>query len=173
MNGISLREVEVSVLKHDGRKNRRWSGCVTQREGSLIVLHAELDVDVSHDAMGDIKRGTRTVEYYWLDRWYSIFRFLHDDGTTRLWYCNINKPPTFNGDVLTYVDLDIDIVVQGDFSYSILDLEEFEQNSARYGYSNEEKERAQAAVDELTTMIERRQFPFQSLSAPSAVNITC
>ncbi|HEX6190033.1 MAG TPA: DUF402 domain-containing protein [Pyrinomonadaceae bacterium] len=154
------RGITVCVLKHDGAEYRRWSASLARHEADLIVLDAEFDVDVSHEILGEIKQQTRTVEYYWLNRWYNVFRFLEGDGSTRLWYCNINTPPEFNDRVLTYIDLDIDILVDSDFSFQLLDMDEFETNGRRYGYSDEEKRQAQKAVDELITMIETRQFPF-------------
>lgn len=165
--------ITVRVLKHDGAEYRRWKGKLVQLEDSLLVLEAEFDGDVSHHVLGAIARGTKTVEYYWLDRWYNVFRFIEKDGTTRLWYCNINAPPDFNGDVLTYVDLDIDIVVQPDFSYQVLDLDEFESNSARYAYAKHEKQQAQAALSEVISLIEGRQFPFllTDFSASSVVQM--
>ncbi|HSP63094.1 MAG TPA: DUF402 domain-containing protein [Pyrinomonadaceae bacterium] len=154
------RTIAVRVLKYDGAEYRRWRGRLARREGSLIVLDAAFEFDVRHHLLGEIPRGTRTIEYYWLDRWHNVFRFLDADGSTRLSYCNVNMPPTFEDDVLTYIDLDIDILVQPDLSYQVLDLEEFAANAARYAYSEEVKRQAHAAVDELISMIERRQFPF-------------
>lgn len=165
---VESNELIVRVLKHDGREHRRWRGRIAKHEASLIVLNAEFDVDVSHRLLGEIKRGTRLIEYYWLDRWYNVFRFLRDDGSTRLYYCNINQPPTLDGQVLTYIDLDIDVLVQPDYSYQVLDLDEFETNSEAYGYSAEEKANAAGAVEELTGMIQFRQFPFQPLKAGTA-----
>ena len=152
--------ITVRVLKHDGAEYRCWRANLSHREGSLIVLDAEFDVDVSHPILGEIKQHTRTVEYYWLDRWFNIFRFLNEDGSTRLWYCNINTPPDLIDNTLTYVDLDIDIVVQTDFAVQVLDTDEFETNAAAYGYSDEEKRQAHKAVDEVISIIESRQFPF-------------
>lgn len=152
--------ITVRVLKHDGVEHRCWKATVAQRTKSLLVLDAEFDDDVSHDLLGEIGRGTRTIEYYWLDRWYSIFRFLNHDDSTRLWYCNVNKPPLIEAGVLTYIDLDIDILVLPDFSYQLLDLDEFESNAKVYGYSEEEKVRAHAATDELISLIHHRDFPF-------------
>jgi protein associated with RNAse G/E len=74
-------------------------------------------------------------------------------------------PPKLEGDRLTYVDLDIDLLVQPDLSYQVLDLEEFEINAVRYGYSPEVREHAQEAVKELTSIIISRQFPFDFPSA--------
>ena len=74
-------------------------------------------------------------------------------------------PPSLKGNELIYIDLDIDILVQPDFNYQILDLEEFEANAKRYGYSEEEKERAHAAVNEVIALIAARKFPFQAESS--------
>ena len=153
-------ELTVQVLKHDGREYRRWRARIAERKEKLIVLDAEFDTDVHHHLLGEIKRGTRTVEYYWLDRWYNVFRFADPCGALRNYYCNINVPPTFDGQLLSYVDLDTDILVEADFSYRVLDLEEFEQNAAHYGYSRELRLNAERALDELITLIESRAFPF-------------
>lgn len=153
-------QITVRVLKYDGTEYRRWNARLARRDDSLLILDAEFEFDVKHHLLGEIRRGTRTIEYYWLERWYNVFRFLEADGSTRLFYCNVNMPPTFDGATLSYIDLDIDILVQPDLSYQVLDFEEFEANAARYGYSEEVNRQARAAVDELVTMIERRQFPF-------------
>jgi protein associated with RNAse G/E len=153
-------QITVRVLKYDGTECRRWGATLAQKEDSLIVLDAAFVDDVQHQLLGEIRRGTRTIEYYWLDRWYNIFRFLESDGSTRLYYCNVNTPPRISDGILSYVDLDIDILVQPDFSYQVLDAEEFEVNGARYAYPEQVKAQAHHAVDELISMIETRQFPF-------------
>src|SRR5438105_4202640 len=153
-------QISVRVLKYDRTEYRRWNAKLSQHNGSLLVLDAEFECDVQHDLLGPIKSGTRTIEYYWLDRWYNIFRFMNHDKATRLYYCNVNMPPSLKDNVLTYVDLDIDILVQPDFSYQVLDLDEFDSNARRYGYSEEVKGKARAAVGELVSMIESRRFPF-------------
>ena len=152
--------ITVRVLKHDGAEYRRWNASLARQEGSLIVLDAAFEDDVQHDLLGNITRGTRTIEYYWLDRWYNIFRFLEKDSTTKLFYCNVNMPPAISGGVLSYIDLDVDILVQPDFSYQVLDLDEFASNAMHYGYSEQVKRQTQSAIDELISMIETRQFPF-------------
>jgi protein associated with RNAse G/E len=151
----------VRVLKYDGAEYRRWHARIARRDGSLIVLDAEFEYDVDHHLLGNIQRGTKTIEYYWFDCWYNVFRFLEDDGGTRLYYCNVSMPPTFEDDVLTYIDLDIDILVQPDFSYQVLDLEEFVVNAGRFSYSEDIERQARAAVDELIAKIETREFPFE------------
>jgi len=133
---------------------------LVRRVDSLIVLDAKFSEEIVHDSLGTIAAGTHSVEYYWLDRWYNIFRFSEPNGDLRNYYCNVNVPPTFDGRTLTYVDLDMDILVQPDFSYTLLDLEEFEMNAETYRYPAVVQSKAALAVNELKALIEERQFPF-------------
>lgn len=157
-----FEEITVKVLKYDGSDYRQWSGTVSRRDGPLLQLDAAFSIEVSHHSLGMIRRGTRLVEYYWLDRWYNVLRFLNNDGSTRFFYCNVTTPPKLEDGVLTYIDLDIDVLALPDLSFEVLDLDEFDQNAGRYGYSEEIKLRSQAAIDELTSMIDGREFPFDS-----------
>jgi len=152
--------ITVRVLKYDGTEYRRWDATMARREAGMVVLDAEFADEVQHELLGRIPRGTRTIEYYWLDRWYNVFHFLKGDGSTKLFYCNVNMPPTIASGFLTYIDLDIDILVQPDGSYQVLDLDEFATNAARYDYSEQVKTQAHAAVDDLISRIKARQFPF-------------
>ncbi len=126
----------------------------------MLVLEGKFDADIEHDLLGTIVSGTRSLEYYWLDRWYNVFRFSRPNGELRNYYCNVNVPPSFNGGILSYVDLDLDILVAPDFSFQILDAKDFERNAEVYGYDDEIRANAQRALEELVAMIERRSFPF-------------
>jgi protein associated with RNAse G/E len=150
----------VRVLKYDGVEHRRWEATVKHLEGSLLVLDATFAEEIQHDLIGVIARGTVSTEYYWLDRWFNVFRFATPEGRLQSYYCNINVPPVFDGETLSYIDLDIDILVQPDFSYRVLDREDFESNAAKFGYPEKVRQNAEAALNELIEMIQSREFPF-------------
>lgn len=152
--------IVVRACKYDGSEHRRWHAQVLRQEGSLIVLDAKFPTEIIHESLGTIAAGTHSLEYYWLDRWYNAFRFSQPNGELRNYYCNINAPPTFDGQTLSYVDLDLDILVAPNFSYQLLDVEDFERNAARYSYPAEVQANARHAVDELISMIQMRAFPF-------------
>ena len=126
------------------------------------MLDAEFDEDIEHALLGTIESGTLSTEYYWLDRWYNVFRFRTPERALKSFYCNVNMPPTFDGEVLSYVDLDIDILVKPDLSYQVLDLDDFETNARRYDYPDEVRKNVRLAVDDLIHIIENRAFPFDS-----------
>jgi protein associated with RNAse G/E len=152
-------EIAVNSRKYDGRVRRTWTGGLVSRSEELIVLVGRFDRDVEHTDLGLISRGTVSFEHFWLDRWYNIFRFHEPDGKLKAWYCNVAMPPEFDGDVLDFVDLDLDVVVLPDFSYEVLDRDDFEQNSAKYRYPAQVCEAAESALDELIAMIDDRRLP--------------
>ena len=150
----------VRTHKYDGTEHRRWHAEVIRYESPLIVLDARFDRDIQHDLLGTIASGTLSTEFYWLDRWYNVFRFAEPDRSLKSFYCNINMPPVFDGEVLSYVDLDIDVLVEPDFSYRVLDLEDFEANAELYSYPADIRDNAQRALDDLLKLVESRAFPF-------------
>lgn len=156
----SLPRIIVRACKYDGTEHRRWEAGVLRRDDSLLVLDAKFETEVRHQLLGIIARGTASIEYYWLDRWYNVFRFLEPDGQLRNYYCNVNVPPVYEKGVLSFVDLDMDILVAPDLSYKVLDEDEFEVNARRYNYPAEVLAGAHRALADLKLMIEARQFPF-------------
>ncbi|HSE22234.1 MAG TPA: DUF402 domain-containing protein [Pyrinomonadaceae bacterium] len=153
-------ELVVRVLKYDGTDHRNWRARLASHEGELVVLAAAFSEEVQHDILGFIAAGTLSTEYYWLNRWYNVFRFSEPDGELLSYYCNVNLPPKLAADSLTYVDLDIDILVQPNFTFQILDTEDFEANILRYGYTREVQAGVHKATDELVELIKTQSFPF-------------
>jgi protein associated with RNAse G/E len=158
--GTEIEEVVVRSCKHDGRVHRSWPARVARREGSLIVLDAFFAEEIRHTLIGTIEAGTLSTEFFWTDRWYSVFRFHAPAGRLLKFYCNVNTPPTFESGLLTFVDLDVDVLVQPDFSYEVLDEEEFERHAELYRYPETYRVNVRGALDELRHLIEGRQFPF-------------
>lgn len=156
--------IEVRSCKYDGHVHRRWAAEVIEERdtSSLIVLRGVFEREVRHALLGTVEAGTVSTEYYWRDRWYSIFRFVAPSGALKYYYCNVNLPPRVSDSVLSFVDLDIDLLVAPDFSYQVLDEDEFEAHIKLWLYPEELVRRARAAVGELIALVDARRFPFNA-----------
>lgn len=152
--------ITINTLKFDRRINRTWRAELLEQTNELLVFVGEFEKEVTHPSLGVIRPKTVSYEYYWLDRWYNVFRFHEPSGELRNFYCNVNFPPEFDGDTLNYVDLDIDLLVWKDFRSEVLDMAEFEENSAKFSYPPEVVENALTAVNKLQELIDMREFPF-------------
>lgn len=154
--------VSVHALKFDNQIHRQWQGQLVKIAGALIILQASFEEEIRHPLLGTIAPGTSSTEYYWLDRWYNVFHFEGTGNSLCKYYCNINTPAKFDGRVLSYLDLDIDILVAPDFTSKIVDEDEFALNSSRFNYPTGIRENAARAVQEVIELIEKRHFPFNA-----------
>lgn len=150
----------INSRKYDGTINRSWTAELLSQSGDELLFRGIFENDVSHPNLGEIARGTISYEFYWLSRWYNVFRFHEPDGSFRNFYCNINMPPVFSEGVLDFVDLDIDILLRKDGSLEVLDLEEFDLNSEKYGYGPDIVKRVKQEVFMLKEMIGDGSPPF-------------
>jgi protein associated with RNAse G/E len=156
----SSEPIIVSALKYDGSEHRNWPGQLVVNDPPLLIVDAIFVEDVQHELLGAITKGTVSTEYYWLDRWYNIFRFGGKAQQNTTFYCNVTIPPRLENGTLSYVDLDIDVFVHTDFTYEVLDLEDFNTNGRLYSYPKEIERYAYQAVEELKALIDKRDFPF-------------
>ena len=152
--------ITIISRKYDGKTYRSWEAELIEKNKSMLAFVGEFEKEVIHPHLGVIRRGTISYEFYWMDRWYNVFRFHEPDGALRNFYCNINMPPKFENGVLDYVDLDIDMVIWRDFSRQILDVEEFEENSRKYAYPVALREKVFDGLDELVSLADSRIFSF-------------
>ncbi|MCB1022748.1 MAG: DUF402 domain-containing protein [Acidobacteria bacterium] len=157
---MNTNPVTINARKYDKSIHRSWKADLIETKDTLLTFVGKFDKEVVHPDLGTILAGTISYEYYWLDRWYNIFRFHHPNGDFRNFYCNINMPPTFENGVLDYVDLEIDLLVESDASIKILDEDEFELGVAAYGYSTDTIRNAKISLKSVIEMIENRVFPF-------------
>jgi uncharacterized protein len=153
-------EITVNSRKYDGSVRRTWTGGLVSSSDELIVLVGRFDQDVEHSDLGFIRQGTFSFEHFWPGRWYNIFRFHEPDGPLKAWYCNVAMPPVFDRGVLDFVDLDIDVVVWPDMKYDVLDQEDFDENSIKYGYPEEILAAVETSIRDLKRLIENNAFPF-------------
>ena len=130
-----------------------------EQSRTLLVFAGIFDTAVTHADLGIIARGTISYEYYWIDRWYNIFRFHGPDGAFRNYYCNVSMPPVFENGVLDYVDLDIDVLVWPDSSHQILDEAEYEENALKFEYPETIRLNVRRALAEIISLIENRSLP--------------
>ncbi|HLM01321.1 MAG TPA: DUF402 domain-containing protein [Pyrinomonadaceae bacterium] len=152
--------ITINSRKFDGRIHRTWQAELLEETAEFYLFVGEFVSEVKHPKLGVIRRGTISYEYYWKNEWYNVFRFHDPGGDLRNFYCNVNRPPSFENGVLDYIDLEIDVLVWSDFSLEILDLDEYEETAREFNFSDEIKYKVDESLNKLLEMIKQRQFPF-------------
>lgn len=99
-------------------------------------------------------------EYYYTDRWYSIFEIRTAAGMLKGWYGNISHPAHFTANSIISEDLDLDLFISADRATILrLDIDEFEQRGLATA-NPDVYAAAYAALDELEAMARAAEYPF-------------
>ncbi len=153
----------IAIKKLNLAREVMWSysGSVLDRSDNMIKLEARFNREASDAGYVVFEKNDRFVEYFYTDRWYNIFE-IHSVRNDHLkgWYCNIAKPAVFFADTIEQVDLALDVWVNPDGTSLILDEEEFTELKL----DDETRQQAHRAVQELSTFVQQRNTPFDSIT---------
>jgi predicted RNA-binding protein associated with RNAse of E/G family len=155
--------ITVRKLDHAGNLVTSYQGQVIRRDATSIALEARWQRDRRDLGYLVLELGDRFIEFFFADRWYNVFE-IHAGADDRLkgWYCNIARPGVFADDILSAVDLALDLFVYPDGRTLTLDQDEFDALNLQRD-DPEAWRRSLAAVDELETMVAARRAPFDAI----------
>lgn len=94
------------------------------------------------------------LQVFWPQRWYMLSAFYNDRVLLRT-YANIIQPAVIDVKRLSYVDLELSILVEPDLSYEVLTQAEFDHAAETLRYSEETRVAASEALRTLTSVIQR------------------
>lgn len=80
-------------------------------------------------------------------------------------YVDVTTKPSVQPDVVSAVDLDLDVVRHRDGTVRVLDEDEFAEHRVRYGYPADVVALAQATTDDLVARLTARTEPFATVGA--------
>lgn len=153
----------IEKYTHDGALNIRYDGVLLAQDETRLVFQGYFAFDVPRDYV-QFRRGDRSVETFYTDRWYNIVE-LHDVDDDRLkgWYCNIARPPrithTADAVIIAYDDLALDAFIAPDGNLLVLDEDELDALQL----DAETLARVWSAVELLREHAARREAPFNQI----------
>jgi len=135
----------------------QYEGVVLRQEAAAIVLEAFFGREEMVLAGVVLKKGDRFVETFYTDRWYNVFEvYDRDSRMLKGWYCNIGLPAIIEEDVVSYVDLALDLWVAPDGKQTVLDEDELHTLKL----ANDVHRHAQEALRELQELFKSKRPPF-------------
>ena len=152
----AVPRIKIQKKNPAGEVTYKYEGDLIARDENSITLEALFDrADLPFQDVV-FKTGDRFVEYYYSDRWYNIFA-IHDrdDGKVKGWYCNVGMPAVIEDDVVSYVDLALDLWVSVDGKQTVLDEDEF----AELELNDELSNNALNGLRELKTLFKNNRPP--------------
>lgn len=149
----------LRATKYDGTAHWIQPFRVVSDDGTLLVTEYRARTPI-YTSRGEFRSPYDSLVYFWRDRWYNVFRLSRPGCSLALWYCNVTTPPTFDGNEVSYVDLDLDVSVRPDGCIELLDQDEFDEHKQLYAYPRDVIDRAKAAAGEVSRLAQDNLFPF-------------
>jgi predicted RNA-binding protein associated with RNAse of E/G family len=150
---------QITVIKRNpqGEETWRYTGKQLHYDENLLVLEAYFNRNDMPFQGILLKSGDRFVETYYMTRWYNVFEIYdRDDKQLKGWYCNICRPAVLeSSNVVSYVDLALDLWVTPDGQQTVLDEDEF----AGLNLDAETQTQARAALAELQAAFAKTYRP--------------
>jgi uncharacterized protein len=145
------------LLAHKGVVRHTWEASLEAVDDHHIIVRAVATKELVFPNI-TINRGDPLIVYFPRAEWFYIQKYLSPGGRVKGWYCNIGTPVTFEDRVIEIQDLILDLFVNPNGEYRIIDEEEFEME--RPNLEDQTIQRVMEAKQKLIRMIETRQPPF-------------
>lgn len=151
--------IQIHSYKHNGLIHRIWSETTVLKGTKSLLIGANNRTTVTEsDGRTWITREP-AICYFHSRYWFNIIGMLRSDGI--YYYCNLSSPFVIDGKALKYIDYDLDIKVFPDFSYIILDEDEYDAHRKEMGYPDVIDQILKMHMDKLIEMIQQKQGPFE------------
>ncbi len=152
-------QVLYQATKYDGSVNYCWLAQLEYRRDRLIILYTPAGTHYTGRREGVLKYPFRS--YLWTDRWFNIEQsYIFENGLGVRHYVNVAMPATFDGQIVSFVDLDLDFELDNEWNLTLADEDEYAEHSARFNYPAHVRQGVDRAVKEVRQAVRSRAWPF-------------
>ncbi len=150
----------ISSTKFDGSLHYQFESQLVSASANEIRLYTPPRVKLV-TYRGELSTTSHSLRIFYTDRAWNVMIRWHADWRLEEHYVNIAEPATWDGRVVRWVDLDLDIIHHAGAAEPVLDDEdEFERHRVKWGYPQDVVDRAWASVETVWAMMKRAETPF-------------
>ena len=151
---------KVQAYKHDGTLHRQWSPAfLVEETDDYWVLASKASMVTESDGRKWMTK-EKAIFILFKKKWMNVIAmFKQSRGIC--YYVNIASPTILDDGYLRYIDYDLDVKVYPDGVEKTLDEREYDRHITLYGYPKDLSQAIEKSMDQVKTMIEAKQFPFQ------------
>jgi uncharacterized protein len=156
-----MRKVKAFSKKYDGSLRDTYETYLYAETEEALILFSEPGLPYwDYRKAASFESPDGILEIYLKHKWYNVMHICEQVSGFNRMYINIAMPVTFQDEVMTWTDLDLDYRVHLDNSVKQLDQADFEENSRRWQYPPELMTQVQAACREVEAGLAGGEFPF-------------
>lgn len=155
-----METTNVLVYKYGGKLHYQWTVSIIKHTDDYTIVYGKPGRKLIHHTNGEVYHcHSHSIEFFPSKRWFTVHIDMNENGTCE-YYCNICMPPTSSTQHISFIDLDLDIIRNVEGTWSVVDEDEFKNNSVKLKYPKYVIENAQKSLDNLLYHIKEDEFPF-------------
>lgn len=151
--------IRIQAQKYPNIPHYEWEGELLEHTDEYVLVLCKPGRKLIHLSKNQVFTINNTsLEFFSLKDWFTVAMQV-EQGKITAYYCNVATPSKF-GEILSFVDLDIDLVKERGKEWEVVDEEEFKMNQVKYQYPTEMINRAIATTAQLKQKALHSVFPF-------------
>lgn len=150
----------VHCYKHNGKIDRISGEAVVLDITDDYIVCANNKVKLTENDGSTHRTKEIAILFFYKKEWFNILAQLKKYGL--FYYCNIASPYIIDGNIIKYIDYDLDLRIFPDGSFKVLDKNEYKYHKMTMKYSEEIDTIVQDSLNRLIKMKENGDFPFKA-----------
>ena len=148
----------IYSYKHSKELHRVWRMETLLDKTSDMVVLGKMKTKVIEASGRNWMTHEPSIGFFFKDKFFNIMAMIRKDGI--YYYCNMASPAVIDEEGLKYIDYDLDVSINPNFEYRILDQQEFKYHAEKFNYSDNLIKVIKHHLSLLISMIEKREYPF-------------
>ena len=146
----------VEKYKADGSFSFSWEATLLEEGENHRKLKAYFNAPAHLVDKVWFNPGDLFIETYYNNRWYNVFE-VHEghNGEIKAWYSNLSYPAKFSPGLITWQDLELDLIAYPNGEYAFLDEEDY----AALSLDSETRRQVELTIAELVDQAKHKQPP--------------
>ena len=162
--------LKLGATKPNGTPHQSWTGEAVSRSAEWLVVYTPPGTSVRHhtkDVTYVMEHGNLGI--FSAKEYFNVFIAYNHDGSFRHLYINVARPAIWNDSEVSWVDLDLDVMLMVGKKPELLDEDEFAEAKASGQLSSTLADKAEQVASMLMTESARGKFPFLTVGYEDAL----
>ena len=152
-------KLTIHCYKHNGKIDRISGEAIVLDETDEYLVCANNKVKLIENDGRSHRTKEIAILFFYKKEWYNILAQLKKYGLFN--YCNIASPYIIDGNIIKYIDYDLDLRIFPDGTFKVLDKNEYRYHKITMRYSEEIDIIVQDSLNKLIENKSINAFPFK------------
>lgn len=159
MKSIKIGDkLEIHCYKHNGKLHQVCDEAIVLYVDEETIIVANNKAKLTEADGRSYRAKEPAILFFYKKHWFNIIGQLKKYGL--FYYCNIATPYIIDGNIIKYIDYDLDLRVFPDGSFKILDYNEYNYHKKLMKYPSDIQMIVKSELNKLIDMKRKNEGPF-------------